>query len=87
MITCRQVVELLIDFVTGELPDDHRALVEKHMEMCPPCVAFVESYRLTIQLTRRLPPAKMPQSLHDRLVACLREIERQKGCGREGDGG
>ena len=63
MMTCRQLVELLIDFVSDELPDDHRRLIEQHLEICPPCVTYIETYRLTIQLTRQLPPRPIPPEL------------------------
>ena len=61
MITCRELVELLIDFVSDELPEGHRARVEQHLAHCPPCVAYLESYQLTIKMTRRLPATPLPE--------------------------
>jgi anti-sigma factor RsiW len=80
MITCRQLVELLVDFVAGELPEEHRQVLDRHLQMCPPCVTYLETYHLTIQLTRRLPDAPLPPALHKRLLACLKEIQ-QGGAG------
>lgn len=78
MITCRELVELLIDFVSGELPPEHRARVEQHLSRCPPCVNYVETYRLTIRLTRQLPrEEELPAELKRRLQAALAEI---RGC-------
>ena len=74
MITCRQLVELLLDYVSGELPPEHRDLVEKHLGHCPPCVAYVESYQITIKTTRQLASAHLPPGLADRLLASLKEI-------------
>jgi anti-sigma factor RsiW len=74
MMTCRQLVEVLIDFVSDELPDDHRQLIEQHLEMCPPCVTYIETYRLTIQLTRQLPPRPIPPELAAHLRSVLSEI-------------
>jgi anti-sigma factor RsiW len=84
MITCRQLVELLIDYVSGELQPDHRALVDKHLGKCPPCVAYVETYQMTIRITRHLPTAPLPPGLHDRLLASLKEILREQ-CRDSGD--
>jgi len=84
MITCRQLAELLVDFVAGELPEEHRTLIEKHLRLCPPCVTYLETYQLTIQLTRRLPEVPLPPSLHERLLECLREINRGRAEGRDG---
>jgi anti-sigma factor RsiW len=86
MITCRQLVELLIDYVSGELQADHRALVDKHLRACPPCVTYLETYKLTIQLTRQLPFAPVPSGLRERLIACLKEIQQEPGepgCGAD----
>jgi len=83
MITCRQMIELLIDYVSGELQPDHKALVEKHLHRCPPCVAYVETYQLTIRITRQLPAAPIPKGLHEKLLACLQELKKGKGCGGE----
>ena len=72
MMTCRELAELLIDFVSGDLPDDHRSRLENHLAICPPCVAYLETYRLTIQLTRRLPANDpLPPECEKRLRAAL----------------
>ena len=77
MITCRVLTELLIDFVSNELPPEHRAHVEQHLSRCPPCVAYLESYQLTIKMTRQLPAAPLPEELAKRLRAALEEIRRE----------
>jgi hypothetical protein len=41
-------------------------------------MAYIESYRITIQLTRRLPPAPMPPELAQRLEEALRSFKRQE---------
>jgi anti-sigma factor RsiW len=66
-VDCRQLAELLFDFVSGELPDDRRALLEEHLRVCPPCVVHVETYRVTIRLTRCLPPRPLPDDVERRL--------------------
>lgn len=73
-MTCRELCDLLIDFVSGDLPAEHRDRVEKHLQCCPPCVAFFESYQATIRLTRKLPCSPLPPQLMERLQAALGEI-------------
>jgi anti-sigma factor RsiW len=80
MITCRELVELLLDFVSGEMPPDHRDRVEKHLCRCPPCVAYLQTYQLTIRLTRQLPPAPLPAGLVKSLQAALEELRKGRGC-------
>lgn len=78
MITCRELCDLLIDFVAGDLPAEHRARIEQHLHCCPPCVAYCESYQITIKLTRQLPCAPMPPQLVERLRAVLEEIRAER---------
>ena len=42
---CREVVELLIDFVDGELPPDRREAFERHLCGCQPCFAYLDTYQ------------------------------------------
>lgn len=77
MITCRELAELLIDFLADELPPEHKERIESHLRCCPPCVTYVETYQLTIQLTRRLPSAPLPPELEARLRQALESLRRQ----------
>jgi anti-sigma factor RsiW len=74
MITCRELAELLIDFVSGSLPPEHEGRIKKHLHDCPPCEMYVKTYQLTIQLTRQLPCEPMPPALVARLRQALAEI-------------
>ena len=66
-IDCSQLADLLFDFVSGELPDDRRAVLEAHLNVCPPCTIHVETYRVTITLSRRLPCRDLPPDVERRL--------------------
>jgi anti-sigma factor RsiW len=80
MMTCRELVELLIDFLDNELPEERRRHIEQHLEFCPPCLTYLETYKVTIQLTRRLPDVPPPPELLVRLKAALcedNELRRQ----------
>jgi anti-sigma factor RsiW len=74
VITCRELVELLIDYITDELPPERRQALEQHLQRCPPCLAYLETYRLTIKLTRRLPRCPPPPALMQRLHAALKSV-------------
>jgi anti-sigma factor RsiW len=72
-IECRQIAELLGDYLDGTLPNQTRELLEFHIDGCPPCVAFINTYRGTIAVTRTLPDTPMPTELKKRLLSVLRE--------------
>lgn len=71
MIRCQQVVRLLIDYVSEELDPDECSSFEAHLRECPACEAFVQSYRMTIQISRSLPGRPMPDSVVQRLQQVL----------------
>ena len=77
MITCREIAELLLDFVEGELPPQMAEHIQQHLEWCPPCVTYLETYRATIRLTRQLPAEPLPEALKERLRAALEASLRE----------
>ena len=79
MMTCRELADLLVDFVSGELPPDHRDRVQQHLDGCTPCVHYVQTYQLTIRLGRCLPCEPMPDQLAQRLQAALAEMQQAGG--------
>lgn len=71
-IECRQIAELLGDYLEGALPPNIRELIEFHIEGCGPCVAFLNTYRGTVDAARALRPVDIPPELKSRLLAVLR---------------
>ncbi|MGH7393390.1 MAG: anti-sigma factor family protein [Candidatus Rokuibacteriota bacterium] len=71
-IECRQIAELLADYIDGTLPKHTTELIEWHIDGCAPCVAFLNTYRSTIRSARTLPDTPMPAELKKRLLSVLR---------------
>ena len=71
-IECRQIADLLGDYLDGTLPTHTRELIDFHIDGCQPCVAFMNTYRETIAVTRTLPDTPMPTELKKRLLSVLR---------------
>jgi anti-sigma factor RsiW len=72
-MNCRQLSELLVDYVSGELPPEQSDHFRRHLCQCPPCVVYLETYQLTIRLSRQLPAVAPPPQLLQRLRAALGE--------------
>jgi Putative zinc-finger len=76
-IECRQMAELLADYLAGTLPRRTVELLEWHIDGCAPCVAFLNTYRGTIRATRTvLREVEIPPELKKRLLAVLRESKQ-----------
>jgi len=84
MITCRELAELLLDFVAGQLPPERREHVEQHLGLCSSCVAYLEGYRLTVRMTRQLPRPPLPPDLARQLLALLEESGRSQSAFGQG---
>src|SRR2546425_817525 len=53
-IECRWIADLLGDYLDGRLPRHTRELIDFHIDRCPPCVAFINTYRGAIDAARKL---------------------------------
>jgi anti-sigma factor RsiW len=73
MITCRELVELLGDYVSDELPPHRRDHVDTHLRHCPSCAAYYHSYTAVIQLSRQLPAAPLPPQVVQRLSSAFHQ--------------
>ena len=68
---CSECVDLLADYVDGALPREQADRLEWHLASCPPCVAFVKTYKGTVDAAARLRQMTLPPELRDRLIAFL----------------
>lgn len=53
-ITCRDVVELVSDYLGDGLTGEERVVLEQHLLVCPPCSTHLDQIRTTIALTKGL---------------------------------
>jgi hypothetical protein len=71
-LECRQIADLLGDYLEGALPGQVTELIDWHIESCGPCVAFVNTYRGTVDAARKLRDIEVPPELKRRLLTFLR---------------
>ncbi len=71
-MNCHQIVDLLVDYLDGELAVEQEQRLEEHLENCPPCVDFIESYQKTATVCRRALTVEMPGAVKSTLFAFLR---------------
>jgi anti-sigma factor RsiW len=79
-MNCREFTEFLHDYLLGGLV---HAEFDRHLAECPSCVAYLDSYKKTMQLARDAfpsaedapPPSDAPEEL---IQAILRSRSRDK---------
>jgi anti-sigma factor RsiW len=53
--TCREMVELVTEYLEGAMPPPERAEFERHLALCPGCAAYFEQLRQTIRALGAIP--------------------------------
>lgn len=52
-MTCREVTDFILDYLSGILDPEVRTRFEDHLELCAACRDYLASYRLTLEAERR----------------------------------
>jgi len=81
-ITCQAVTSLLVDYLDGELVPEAALSLQRHLRDCPDCVAFLRTYKKTVQATRSLRYEDIPARLRERVRRSLRERIKRASVGR-----
>lgn len=75
-LTCREVVELVTDYLNGALAEPERARFEAHLAGCEPCTAYLQQMRTTVELSGRLDEDSLPDDVKRELLAAFRRWKR-----------
>ncbi len=75
-ISCREVVELVTDYLDGALDAETRRRFELHLELCGPCVEYVEQVRATARLAAAAVGELELRPDRDVLLAAFRDFKR-----------
>ena len=68
MICCKECLELLHDYIEGELSAEVHASFEDHFEDCPPCIVFLNTYKAAIHMSQTTLKSKdIPDIVKERL--------------------
>jgi hypothetical protein len=71
-MTCAELLQLIDDYLAGQLFYEQRQIVEWHIAQCPHCQTQVLTYRYTLLAVRQLPRAHpLPPHLAHRLWQLL----------------
>ncbi len=68
MLVCRDVTELVTDFVEGRMGPWDRLRFQLHLGMCRHCREYVRQIRATVRTTGRLPQSPPPPGVEAELL-------------------
>ena len=71
-IVCRDVVELVTNYLEDRLPRADRDRFETHLGACPPCSRYLEQFRQTISATGKLREQDLAPDAREALLTAFR---------------
>lgn len=76
MLTCKELTELITDYLEGHLSLLERMRFEWHLGMCRDCRMYLRQMRATIEALRTLSEASIPPQGTSQLFARFRRWKR-----------
>lgn len=71
-LSCREMVELVTDYLENALTKSERSRFEAHLDGCDGCTAYVDQMRTTISLAGRIDPDALDPRERDELLGAFR---------------
>ena len=80
MLTCKDFLRELSDYLDESLDAEIRGKLEKHITECPNCWVIADTTRKTIQIYKGMDPQPIPADVESRLMAALeRKMAAKRG--------
>ena len=71
MLTCKEFLAELNDFLDETTKLEIRAKLERHLAECPNCWVVCDTTRKTIQVYKGMAACTIPEDVHSRLMAAV----------------
>jgi anti-sigma factor RsiW len=72
-MSCKELVELVTDYLEDALPPEERLRFEQHLTICDGCVNYVDQIRQTVVTVGTLRGESMPPEARDALLSAFRD--------------
>lgn len=79
-LACIELVDTVTEYLDGEVNEEQRATIERHLEGCEGCRATLDQFQTVIRLAGRLTEAdvaRIDALARDRLMIALRAMRRR----------
>lgn len=71
MLTCKDFLSELSEYLDETLDSEVRLKLEKHITECPNCWVITDTTKKTIQIYKGMEPYPIPADVESRLMAAL----------------
>jgi hypothetical protein len=79
VVVCREFVELVTEYQEGTLPAELEQAIAAHLELCDPCVEYLEQMRGTVGLLGTLPTEPLPPVVRNELLEVFGRLHGASG--------
>jgi anti-sigma factor (TIGR02949 family) len=78
LLTCKQFLDELSDYLDEKLDADLRKKLEEHIQDCPNCWVICDTTKKTIQIYKGMDPYPIPSDMRARLMSALEQKMARK---------
>jgi len=71
LLTCKDFMRELSDYLDESVDAEIRAKIEKHISECPNCWVIADTTRKTIRIYKGMDPQPLPADVESRLMSAL----------------
>jgi anti-sigma factor RsiW len=71
-LSCKELVELVTEYLENSLPLGEQAQFEAHLAVCPGCRTYLEQLRQTVHAVGHLTEESLDPTMRDKLLALFR---------------
>ena len=75
-LTCKELTEVLTDYLEGTMALEDRATLEAHLALCEGCATYVEQMRQVIRTVHELRPDDVEATVPHSLLEAFRAWKR-----------
>jgi hypothetical protein len=79
VVACREFVELVTEHLEGTLPAEMEQAIAAHLELCEPCIDYLDQMRGTVGLLRTLPTETLPAGARTQLLEIYGRLHGSPG--------
>jgi predicted anti-sigma-YlaC factor YlaD len=76
MLTCRELTEVITDYLEGRMSLMDRLRFRAHISMCRGCRAYLNQMKKTVRTIGNLPPEDIPPEVRTQLLERFRDWQR-----------
>ena len=73
MLSCREIVQLVTEYLEGTMPPETRLRFERHVAICPPCRGFLGQMRETLRISGQITEESISPETREALLEAFRD--------------